>query len=261
VELATGEVLLVERDAEVATLTLNRPGQRNALSMELMGRVIGALESLREDQEVRVVIVAGAGSAFCAGHDIGEMVAMDLEHYREVFATCTEMMSAIHQLPQPLIARVQGIATAAGCQLVAACDLALCASTAKFATPGVKIGLFCSTPMVEVSRAVGRKRAMELLLTGMPIDARTAADWGLVNRVVEPEELVEATRELASRIAAASPLVIGIGKRAYYEQIDLNLAGAYEHCQDVMSRNAAAQDAQEGMCAFLEKREPHWHGR
>jgi len=168
-------------------------------------------------------------------------------------------MNAMHELPQPVIARVHGIATAAGCQLVAACDLAVCSREARFATPGVKIGLFCSTP-VEVSRAVGRKRALELLLTGLPIDAQTAADWGLVNRVVEPEELDVATTELANRIAAASSLTVGIGKSAYYEQIDRDLAGAYEHCQDVMSRNAMADDAQEGMCAFLEKREPVWRG-
>ena len=259
-EIATTEVLLVEREASIATLTLNRPEQRNALSMELMGRMIDTLESLRDAAGTRVVILAGAGPVFCAGHDLSEMVGMGLDAYRDVFAACTRMMQAIHQLPQPVIARVQGTATAAGCQLVAACDLAVCASTAKFATPGVKIGLFCSTPMVEVSRTVGRKRAMEMLLTGTPIDAHVAADWGLVNRVVQPEELEAAADELAGRIVAASPLVVGIGKRAYYEQIDLSLTGAYERCQDVMSRNAVAHDAQEGMCAFLEKREPRWTG-
>jgi enoyl-CoA hydratase/carnithine racemase len=171
------------------------------------------------------------------------------------------MMNAIHESPKPVIARVHGIATAAGCQLVAACDLALASSDAKFATPGVKIGLFCSTPMVEVSRAVGRKRALEMLLTGAPVDAQTAADWGLVNRVVEPGELDEQTNALARQIATASPLTLQIGKRAYYEQIGFDLAGAYEHCQDVMSRNAVAEDAQEGMNAFLDKRQPHWRGR
>jgi enoyl-CoA hydratase/carnithine racemase len=261
VEAATSEVLQVERETNVATLTLNRPAQRNALSMELMGRVIDALAAVREDSEVRAVILAGAGPAFCAGHDLGEMLGLELDGYREVFATCTRMMNAVHELPQPVIARVHGMATAAGCQLVAACDLAVASRAAKFATPGVNIGLFCSTPMVEVSRAVGRKRALELLLTGTAIDASTAADWGLVNRVVEPDELESATSELARRIAAASPLTVGIGKRAYYEQIDRDLAGAYEYCQDVMSGNATALDAQEGMCAFLEKREAHWSGR
>lgn len=254
-------LLTVERDGEVATLTLNRPEQRNALSVALMGQVIEALGELGADPEVRVVVLAGAGPAFCAGHDLGEMVGRDLDAYREIFALCTEMMNAIHELSQPVIARVHGIATAAGCQLVAACDLAVAASDARFATPGVKIGLFCSTPMVEVSRAVGRKRALELLLTGAPIDAATATDWGLINRVVAPDELDAATDALARQVAAGSPLTVGVGKRAYYEQIDLPLDGAYEHCQDVMSRNATAEDAQEGMGAFLEKRSPTWRGR
>jgi enoyl-CoA hydratase/carnithine racemase len=247
-------------DDGVATLTLNRPDQRNALSLQLMRAVTDALHNLRDD-DVRAVILAGAGPAFCAGHDLGEMVGLDLDGYREVFAVCTTMMKAIHDLSQPVIARVHGIATAAGCQLVAACDLAVASSAARFATPGVKIGLFCSTPMVELSRAVGRKRALELLLTGTPIDAPTAADWGLINRVVEPEELEPATATLAGQIAAASPLIVGIGKQAYYRQIDLNLPDAYSHCQEVMSHNAIALDAQEGMCAFLQKREPVWQNR
>ncbi len=260
-EVVTNELLITERDGELAILTLNRPQQRNALSVELMDQVISALGALRDDADVRVVVLAGAGPAFCAGHDLGEMRGLDLDGYRSVFATCTRMMVAIHELPQPVIARVHGIATAAGCQLVAACDLAVSSSTARFATPGVKIGLFCSTPMVEVSRAVGRKRALEMLLTGMPIDAATAADWGLVNRVVEPDALEASTRELARQIAAASTATIQVGKRAYYEQIDLDLEHAYELCQDVMSRNAIAEDAQEGIGAFLEKRQPVWRGR
>jgi enoyl-CoA hydratase/carnithine racemase len=261
VETATSELLRVERDAELAILTLNRPNQRNALSLELMNRLIVTFDELGGDPDVRVVILAAGGSAFCAGHDLGEMRGLDLDGYRAVFATCTRMMTAIHELPQPVIARVQGIATAAGCQLVAACDLAVCSSSARFATPGVKIGLFCSTPMVEVSRAVGRKRALEMLLTGAAIDAHTAADWGLVNRVVEPGELTESTRTLASQIASASPLTVRTGKGAYYEQIDLDLAAAYTHCGEVMSRNATAEDAQEGMCAFLDKRSAVWRGR
>ncbi|HEX4110031.1 MAG TPA: enoyl-CoA hydratase [Solirubrobacteraceae bacterium] len=253
-------LLVSTSDDGVATLTLNRPDQRNALSLQLMRAVTDALHNLRDD-DVRAVILAGAGPAFCAGHDLGEMVGLDLDGYREVFAVCTTMMKAIHDLSQPVIARVHGIATAAGCQLVAACDLAVASSAARFATPGVKIGLFCSTPMVELSRAVGRKRALELLLTGTPIDAPTAADWGLINRVVEPEELEPATATLAGQIAAASPLIVGIGKQAYYRQIDLNLPDAYSHCQEVMSHNAIALDAQEGMCAFLQKREPVWQNR
>jgi len=256
--VVTSDVLRVERDADVATLTLQRPDQRNALSLALMERVIAALAELREEEDTKVVVLAGAGPAFCAGHDLSEMVGLALAGYQEIFAECTRMMNAIHELPQPVIACVHGTATAAGCQLVAACDLAVCASDARFATPDVKIGLFCSTPMVEVSRAVGRKRALEMLLTGTPIDAQTAADWGLVNRVVPPDELTAATRELARRIAAASAVTLRIGKRAYYEQIDRDLAGAYEHCQDVMSRNATTLDA---MGAFLEKRQPVWQGR
>jgi enoyl-CoA hydratase/carnithine racemase len=259
--VAAGRLVTDARDGEVATLTLDRPQQRNALSVELMRQVIAAFGELRSDPAVRVVILAGAGPAFCSGHDLSEMVGHDLDRYREMFGVCTEMMGTIHGVPQPVIARVHGIATAAGCQLVAACDLAVCSSEARFATPGVKIGLFCSTPMVEVSRAIGRKRALEMLLTGASIDARTAAEWGLVNRVVAPAELEPATAALARQIATASPLTVGIGKHAYYSQIDLDLAGAYEHCEQVMSANATAEDAQEGMRAFLEKRRPTWRGR
>ena len=260
-ETATDELLRTERDGELATVTLNRPRQRNALSLALMKRLIDALAELEKDPEVRVVVLTGAGPAFCAGHDLAEMVGNELDAYREIFATCTRLMTAIHRLPQPVIARVHGIATAAGCQLVAACDLAVASSAAKFATPGVSIGLFCSTPMVEVSRAVGRKRALEMLLTGQAIDAPTAAEWGLVNRVVAPAELEDATRALALQIAAASPLTVRTGKRAFYDQIDLELDDAYTYSQDVMSHNAVAEDAQEGMCAFLDKRAPVWRGR
>jgi enoyl-CoA hydratase/carnithine racemase len=255
------ELVEVERAGGVVTLCLNRPAQRNALSRELMQELTSALASLGEDPEVRVVVLAGRGPAFSAGHDLSELVGMELEQYHEVFELCGSLMNAIHDLPQPVIARVHGMATAAGCQLVAACDLVVASTEARFATPGVKIGLFCTTPMVEVTRTVGRKRALEMLLTGTPIDAETAADWGLVNRVVAPDQLDAATDELAQRIASASSLTVGIGKRAFYRQIDLGLDAAYELCQDVMSENAAADDAQEGMSAFLEKREPTWRGR
>jgi len=258
--LKATEILEVERDEGIAVLTLNRPAQRNALSRELMREVVAALDEIRGDEAVRAVVVAGRGSAFCAGHDLSEMLDLGLEDYREIFALCTRMMNAIHELPQPVIARVHGMATAAGCQLVAACDLAVAGTEARFATPGVKIGLFCTTPMVEVARSIGRKRALELLLTGTAIDAETAAAWGLINRVVAPEDLDSATSELARSIAAASPLTVAIGKRAFYSQIDLGLDGAYEHCQAVMSENATAQDAQEGMSAFIEKRTPTWRG-
>jgi enoyl-CoA hydratase/carnithine racemase len=255
------ELLEVERAGGVVTLCLNRPAQRNALSRELMRELTSALAALGEDSEVRVVVLAGRGPAFSAGHDLSELVGMELEEYHEVFELCSGLMNAIHDLPQPVIARVHGMATAAGCQLVAACDLVVASSEARFATPGVKIGLFCTTPMVEVTRTIGRKRALEMLLTGTPIDAETAAAWGLVNRVVAPDELEAATDELAQSIASASSLTVGIGKRAFYRQIDLGIDAAYELCQDVMSENAAADDAQEGISAFLEKRPPTWRGR
>jgi enoyl-CoA hydratase/carnithine racemase len=259
--IPTADLLEVQRDGAVATLTLNRPRQRNALSRGLMQQLLDALAEIGADRDVHVVVLAGNGPAFCSGHDLSEMIGLELEGYEEIFALCSRMMAAIHELPQPVIARVHGIATAAGCQLVAACDLAVAGSEARFATPGVKIGLFCTTPMVEVSRAIGRKRALELLLTGTPIDARTAADWGLVNRVVAADDLDAAVAEMADKITQASTLTVSVGKRAYYEQIDLGLDGAYEHCSDVMSRNAAAAEAQEGMSAFLEKRRPTWQGR
>jgi enoyl-CoA hydratase/carnithine racemase len=252
------EHLLVERDGPAARITLNRPEKRNALSLELMRELIGALSEASADTETRAIVVAGAGPAFSAGHDLAEMVGRDAGFYDELFDVCTELMEAVHRVPQPVIARVHGIATAAGCQLVAACDLAVAAEEARFATPGVKIGLFCSTPMVPVSRAVGRKRALELLFTGEPIDARTAADWGLVNRVVPAERLDEVVAELVAAIARYSPLTIGIGKEAFYAQVDRDEHGAYEHTTAVMAANAQTADAQEGMGAFLEKRPPAW---
>jgi enoyl-CoA hydratase/carnithine racemase len=259
--VGTTELLDVERAGEVVTLNLNRPAQRNALSRELMQDVAAALGALGADLEVRVVVLGGRGPAFSAGHDLSEMVGLSLAEYREIFELCTRMMTAIHDLPQPVIARVHGMATAAGCQLVAACDLVVASSDARFATPGVKIGLFCTTPMVEVTRSVGRKRALEMLLTGTPIDAETAAEWGLVNRVVAPDELEAGTDELARQIASASSLTVGLGKRAFYRQIDLGLDAAYDVCQEVMSENATVEDAQEGMSSFLEKRQPIWRGR
>jgi enoyl-CoA hydratase/carnithine racemase len=259
--VGTTELLDVERAGDVVTLSLNRPAQRNALSRELMADLTAALGTLGADPEVRVVVLAARGPAFSAGHDLSEMVGLELDDYREIFELCTRMMTAIHELPQPVIARVHGMATAAGCQLVAACDLVVASSEARFATPGVKIGLFCTTPMVEVTRSIGRKRALEMLLTGTPIDAETAADWGLVNKVVAPDELDAATDGLARQIASASSLTVGLGKRAFYRQIDVGLDAAYDHCQEVMSENAAAEDAQEGMSAFLDKRPPTWRGR
>jgi enoyl-CoA hydratase/carnithine racemase len=248
--------ILLERDGPIATLTMNRPERRNALSLALMRELTTALRALGEDRAVRAVILAGNGPAFCAGHDLREMLGRELTDYRALFDACVELMTAVQAIPQPVIARVHGIATAAGCQLVASCDLALAGEAARFATPGVNIGLFCTTPMVALTRAVGRKRAMELLLTGEAIDAHTAADWGLVNRVVPDTQLVDATRALAARVAEASSVTVAIGKQAFYAQIDLDQPKAYAYAKEVMSLNAIAADAQEGMCAFIEKRPP-----
>jgi enoyl-CoA hydratase/carnithine racemase len=253
--------LLIEHDEGLVTITMNRPERRNALSTAMMAELIAALREAGASSAVRAVILAGAGPAFSAGHDLGELRGRDLAFYRHEFELCAELMRTVQSIPQPVLARVHGVATAAGCQLVATCDLAVAGESARFATPGVKIGLFCSTPMVALTRAIGRKRAMEMLLSGVPIDARTAAEWGLVNRVVPDAKLVEETRALAMQIAEASPLTVGIGKQAFYAQIDLDQGKAYEYAKEVMSMNAMAADAQEGICAFLEKRPPVWSGR
>ena len=253
--------LTVALEGPTAIITLNRPSQRNALSLALMREVIECLGELEQNTKARAIILAAAGPAFCAGHDLREMTGLGADAYREIFALCTEMMTKIQSVPQPVIAEVQGMATAAGCQLVATCDLAIASDRATFATPGVRIGLFCSTPMVAVSRAMGRKRALEMLLTGDAIDACTAAEWGLVNRVVPQAELRAATLALAERIGHSSAFTIKIGKQAFYRQADLPQAEAYAFTQEVMTENALAADAQEGICAFLEKRAPHWKGR
>lgn len=244
-----------------AIVTLNRPERRNALSLELMRELLACLRDIGRNRDVRTVILAANGKAFSAGHDLSEMTGRNVNDYREIFDVCTELMTAIQSIPQPVVAQVQGIATAAGCQLVATCDLAVASSEATFATPGVKIGLFCTTPMIALTRSVGRKRAMEMLLTGRAIDAATAADWGLVNRVVPAPGLEAETRKLASQVADASSFTVGLGKQAFYTQIDLDQPKAYAYAKEVMSMNALAADAQEGMCAFLEKRPPAWSGK
>ncbi len=249
------------REGPLATITLANPQRRNSLSIATMLDLQAAIERLGADRGVRAIVLAAEGPVFSAGHDLREMTGGDLNHYRRVFEICTDLMTTIQNVPQPVIAQVDGLATAAGCQLVAACDLAVASESARFATPGVKIGLFCSTPMVALSRAVGRKRALEMLLTGRLIDAVTAAEWGLVNRVAPGEKLAEETRALALEIAGASSLTVGIGKQAFYAQIDLDQPKAYAYTKEVMSMNALAADAQEGICAFLEKREPAWQGR
>jgi len=252
--------LLVSDDGPVARVSLNRPEKRNALSLELMEELTAALETLGARADVRAIVIEGAGPAFSAGHDLSEMVARELPFYQRLFDVCAALMETIHRVPQPVIAKVHGVATAAGCQLVAACDLAVAAEEARFGTPGVKIGLFCSTPMVPLSRAIGRKRALEMLLTGELIGAATALEWGLVNRVVPAEALEEAVAELVERIARSSPLTVAIGKEAFYAQLELDEHRAYDLTKSVMAMNSLAGDAQEGMCAFLEKREPTWTG-
>ncbi len=253
--------LLIESSDGLVTLTMNRPEKRNPLSSETMKELIATLREIGATRQARGVILAGRGPAFSAGHDLAELRGRELSFYREVFELCTDLMTTIQRIPQPVIASVGGVATAAGCQLVATCDLAIAAESARFATPGVKIGLFCSTPMVALSRAVSRKHAMEMLLSGRMIDAHTAEKWGLVNRVVPDAELVSETRRLALEIADASPLTVALGKQAFYAQIDLDQARAYDYTKEVMSMNAMAADAQEGIGAFLDKRQPAWCGR
>lgn len=253
--------ILIARDGPLATVTMNRPERRNALAVPLMQELIDALDTLGKDAAVRVVIIAGNGPAFSAGHDLREMIGSDEDACQNVFSLCTTLMLKVQEIAQPVIAKVHGIATAAGCQLVASCDLAIASDAASFATPGVKIGLFCTTPMVAVTRAIGRKRAFEMLFTGTAIDAHTAADWGLVNRVVPADQLDDATRTLALQIADASSLTVSIGKQAFYQQIDRDVRDAYDYARDVMSKNAVAEDAQEGMSAFIEKRKPVWRGK
>jgi enoyl-CoA hydratase/carnithine racemase len=255
------EILLRHDSDGIATLTLNRPAARNALSMGLMEALDAELAAIAEDRAVKVVIIAANGPAFCAGHDLREIRTTPTRTaYEAVFALCSRLMQRIVRLPRPVIAQVQGVATAAGCQLVASADLAVAADTARFATPGVDIGLFCSTPMVALSRAVGRKATMEMLLTGDMVPAARARELGLVNRVVPEAELHAATRALATQIAAKSPLTVAIGKEAFYRQAEMDLAEAYDYASAVMTQNMLARDAAEGIDAFLSKRQPQWTG-
>jgi enoyl-CoA hydratase/carnithine racemase len=252
-------VLFRTDSAGVATLTMERPEARNALSMELMTALIGAFEAIGKDASIKAVILRGAGPAFCAGHDLKEMRANPGRAFmQQTFETCARLMLAITQLRQPVIAEVHGIATAAGCQLVATCDLAVCAEDARFATPGVNIGLFCSTPMVALTRAVGRKAAMKMLLTGDMVDAAEAVRIGLVNAAVPSPTLHETVESLATQIAAKSGRVVAIGKEAFHRQIDMSLDEAYAYAGAVMTENMLLRDAAEGIDAFLEKRTPTW---
>ena len=260
-------VLLRERDGEIAILVLNRPAVRNSLSEALLTALTSAFTDIAGDKSIRAVVLAANGTAFCAGHDLKELTARrsdsdgGRDYFRHIMTTCSAMMQQIVNLPQPIIAAVQGVASAAGCQLVATCDLAVASSAAKFATPGVAIGLFCSTPMVALSRNVAPKHAMEMLLTGDMVTAEHAAVIGLINRVVAPGEARKAATALAKQIAAKSSHVLGIGKEAFYRQLELGLAEAYAYASEVMTENMMAHDAAEGICAFIEKRDPTWQDR
>ncbi len=260
----TEEALVLRHDDEgVTTLTMNRPQARNALSQGMLRAMLDAFIEVSTDETARVVILAGAGPGFCAGHDLKEIKAQNYSrnYTEQLFADCAELMQTIIRLPKPVIAQVHGIATAAGAQLVASCDLAISSQDARFATPGVNIGLFCSTPMVALSRNLSNKHAMQMLLTGDLIDAQNAYRMGLVNEVVDAEQLERKTMELARKLASKSPLTVAIGKEAYYRQAELPLSEAYDYTKEVMVRNLEAQDAQEGISAFIEKRHPVWCGK
>ena len=257
------EKLLLRSDTSgIATLTLNRPRQYNALSEELLAELQSTLEAIEKDTSVRVVVIAGSGSAFCAGHDLKQMRATPQKtYYDKLFAQCSAMMLTLVRIPQPVIARVHGIATAAGCQLVAQCDLAVASENAKFAVSGINVGLFCSTPSVPLGRNVLRKQAMEMLLTGDFIDAQTAVQRGLVNRVVPADQLDAAVNELAQKIISKSSVAVSTGKRMFYKQLEMGLDGAYEYAAQTMACNMMAEDVGEGIDAFVQKRAPRWTGR
>jgi enoyl-CoA hydratase/carnithine racemase len=264
---AAAPILLRERDGTVAVLVLNRPAARNSLSETLLAALSTALTEIAADKSVRTVVLASNGPAFCAGHDLKELTARRNDsdggrgYFKHIMSSCSAMMQQIVNLPQPVIAAVQGVASAAGCQLVASCDLALASSAAKFATPGVNIGLFCSTPMVALSRNVARKHAMEMLLTGDMIAAEDAARIGLINRVVAPGEERKDAMALAHKIASKSSYTVKTGKLAFYRQAELGLAEAYDYASEVMTENLMARDAEEGICAFIDKRDPTWEDR
>lgn len=252
--------LLIEENGGIVRLTLNRPEKRNALSLKLLRELETAIGQIAGDPAARVVVVAGAGKVFCAGHDLAEMTGRTRDEYHALFSACSVVMQGFRNLPQPVIARVHGLATAAGCQLVASCDLVVAADGAQFAAPGVKIGLFCTTPMVPLVRAVPAKLALEMLFTGAPISAERALAVGLVNRVVPAEQLDAAVQEFCDAILATSPAVIKLGKAAFYDQLSVDEATAYERAVEIITDNATFGDAQEGIRAFLEKRPPQWNG-
>ena len=252
------ELVLFEVVDSIAVLTLNNPSRRNALSSQLLETLTDLLKRIKEDPTIRVVVLRSQGPVFSSGHDLNELVNGDEESYSSIFAACTEVMEAIRLLPKPVIAQIHGLATAAGCQLVATCDLAIASEDASFATPGVQIGLFCTTPGVAVSRAVAPKKAMEMLLTGTPVPAREAVEYGLINRVVPLEELQDRVMALAHQISGASSQTLAIGKPAFYKQLEMDRSVAYKMAERVMVENLLAEDAQEGISAFLQKRKPEW---
>lgn len=253
--------ILVESKDAIGTITMNSPKTINALSKAMIGEIISALEGFRADRSVKVLIIKANGKHFCSGHNLTEMINGNRSEYKFIFDQCSRMMQLVHDLPQIVIAQVHGVATAAGCQLAATCDLAVAEENARFGTPGVKLGLFCTTPMVALSRAVGRKHALEMLMSGKLISAQEAERFGLVNKVVPAENLEKVTMELAESIAEASPLVLQIGKQAFYNQIELDEPRAYAYATETITLNLMAEDAQEGISAFLEKRKPTWKGR
>ena len=255
------EEVLYSTKGPVGILTLNNPKKINAMSQQMILEIIDVLSSVSEDESIKVLIIRAAGKHFCAGHYLKEMVGNGIKEYKYIFDQCTKMMQLIHELPQPVIAQVQGIATAAGCQLVAWCDLAVAAEGSQFATPGVKIGLFCTTPMVAVTRAIGRKTAMEMLLTGRFFSAREAKELGLINRVVPLESLEDETEKLADQIADASRFVLAIGKQGFYAQVDQSDSNAMHYAKHTITMNLEAVDAQNGINAFLNKETPSWQNR
>ena len=255
------EEILFSAEGHVGYLTLNNPSKINALSKKMIGEMIHLLTAVSLDESIKVIIIRATGKHFCAGHDLSEMRGQGLKEYKFIFDQCAKMMQMIHTIPQPVIAQVQGVATAAGCQLVAWCDLAVAEEGARFATPGVKIGLFCTTPMVAITRAIGRKAAMEMLLTGRLFPASEAKELGLINRVVPPEDLPRETYNLAMQIAEASRFVLSIGKQGFYAQVDQPDDGALNYAKHTITMNLTAEDAQNGIAAFIEKKTPVWNNR
>ena len=252
--------VLFEKKGHVGIITLNSPEDRNALSLELMDEMQKQLDLIAKDRDTRVIIIRGNGPAFCVGHNITELVRedYDIEHFRNVFSVCSNLMQTLQKMPQPIIAQVHGVAMAAGCQLVAACDLAIADNNTKFSTPGIKIGLFCSTPMVPLSRIIGRRRALDMLLSGRFVSAQEAEKFGLVNKIVDPENLMQETENWAEEIAKFSLFTLEFGKKAFYHQIDQDEGSAYNYAKEAIANNCLSEDAQEGMKAFLEKRKPEW---